>query len=445
MNDVIIIGGGPAGSAIGSLLSIAGIKNVILESANHPRQHVGESMVTSSTRVFKEIGFLPIMEREGFIHKYGASWHAPNGKEFAIEFREFPQEGVDQEYTYHVDRSKFDLLMLKHAESLGSKVYQGVHVKKALFEGSQAVGVRAAIDDHELDLFAKVIVDATGRNTLLGNQLKLKVKDPIFNQYAVHAWFSNVDRGEDFQTADFIHIYFLNIERGWVWQIPINEELTSVGVVADRNVLKGSHNDIESYFFGHINSNPDLLRAMAPAKRINEFKTEGDYSYSLSKFCGDGFVCIGDAARFVDPIFSSGVSVALYSATYASERIKLALETGDFSEAMFKPYEEKVRGGVGVWYEFIRLYYKLLPLFTHFIQSKTHRIEVLRLLQGEVYDRNQVPVLDAMRKYIESVEKSDNHLMKQALTSIPIDDVQDIIAGRENSLSSDPTNVEVNY
>jgi 1H-pyrrole-2-carbonyl-[peptidyl-carrier protein] chlorinase len=421
MYDVIIIGGGPAGSTMGSFLSKAGIKNVILESANHPRPHVGESMVTSSTRVFKEIGFLPTMEREGFVHKYGASWHPPTGKEFAIEFGEFPQEGIDQDYTYHVDRSKFDLLMLKHAEGLGSKVYQGIHVKQILFDGSQAVGVRAAIADHEFDLHAKVIVDATGRNTLLGNQLKLKVKDPIFNQYAVHAWFKDLDRGEEARTADFIHIYFLNIERGWVWQIPINDEITSVGVVADRNVLKEAHSDIETYFFNHVNSNPDLARALAPATRINEFKTEGDYSYSLSKFCGDGFVCIGDAARFVDPIFSSGVSVALYSAKYASERIKLAFETGDFSEAMFKPYEAKVRGGVGVWYEFIRLYYKLLPLFTHFIQSKAHRIEVLRLLQGEVYDRAQVPVLDAMRKYIEAVEKSDNHLMKKALTSISID------------------------
>ncbi|MFU8772576.1 MAG: NAD(P)/FAD-dependent oxidoreductase [Anaerolineales bacterium] len=152
MTDVIIIGGGPAGSAMGSLLSKAGIKNIILESANHPRPHVGESMVTSSTRVFKEIGFLPVMEREGFVHKFGASWHAPNGKEFAIEFGEFPQEGIDQDYTYHVDRSKFDLLMLKHAESLGTKVYQGVHVKKILFEGSKAVGVRAVVAGHEFDL-----------------------------------------------------------------------------------------------------------------------------------------------------------------------------------------------------------------------------------------------------------------------------------------------------
>lgn len=420
MNDVIIIGGGPAGSTMGAYLSMAGIDNLIIEKAVHPRPHVGESMVTSSTRVFREIGFLETMEREAFIHKFGASWHAPNGNEFAIEFREFPQEGVLQDYTYHVDRSKFDLLMLKHAESKGSKVLQGVGVSKVLFEDERAVGVRVKIGDREVDLHSKVVVDASGRNTLLGNQLKLKKKDPIFNQYAVHAWFENVNKGEG-HTADFIHIYFLKVERGWVWQIPITDTITSVGVVAEREVFKNSRLDLESYFYTHVNSNPDLAHAMANARRINEWKTEGDYSYSLERFVGDGYVMIGDAARFVDPIFSSGVSVALYSAKYASERICEAFASGDFSTATLFPYEQKIRQGVGVWYEFIRLYYKLLPLFTHFIQSKTHRLEVLRLLQGDVFDRGEVPVLDAMRKYIEAVENSESHLLKSQLTSMPID------------------------
>jgi hypothetical protein len=123
----------------------------------------------------------------------------------------------------------------------------------------------------------------------------------------------------------------------------------------------------------------------------------------------------------VDPIFSSGVSIALYSAKYGSERIRYALETNDFSAEALRLYEVKIREGVAIWYEFIRLYYKLLPLFTHFISSKKHRIEVLRLLQGDVFDRGEVPVLDAMRKYIETVEKSDTHILKHKLTSIPID------------------------
>jgi FADH2 O2-dependent halogenase len=405
---------------MGCFLSKAGIKNLIIEGVNHPRAHVGESMVTSSTRVFKDIDFLPVLEREGFVHKYGASWHAFNGEEAAIWFKEFPQDGIDQDYTYHVDRSKLDLLMLKHAESMGSEVWQGVKVSEVVFEDGYARGVRVKMGDSEVTLPCKMVVDASGRHTLLGRQLKLKQNDPIFDQFAVHAWYTDVDRGTE-ETGDFIHIYFLAVERGWCWQIPINHEITSMGIVAEKKVFREASLGTEAYFQKYVDSNPGLVKAMRNAKRINEFKKEGDYSYSLKKFCGNGHVMIGDAARFVDPIFSSGVSIALYSAKYAAERIKLAFETGDFSEAMLVPYEQKVRAGVGIWYEFIRLYYKLLPLFTHFIQSKEHRLEVLRLLQGEVYDRKDVPVLDAMRRYIRKVEESPDHLFKKHLSDIPID------------------------
>ena len=206
-------------------------------------------------------------------------------------------------------------------------MYQGVHVKKVLFEDDRATGVRIKICDKEVDLSCKIVVDASGRQTLLGQQLGLKKKDPIFNQYAVHAWFDGVDKGSG-QTADYIHIYFLPVERGWVWQIPITDEITSVGVVAEKEVFRQSKMDVEGYFQSHVNFNPELARAMKGARRINEFKSEGDYSYSMEKFVGNGFLMIGDAARFVDPIFSSGVSVAAHGAKFASESIRYRLQIG---------------------------------------------------------------------------------------------------------------------
>lgn len=421
MTDVIIVGGGPAGSTLGSYLSKLGIDNIIIEKAIHPRPHVGESMVMATLRVWDEIGFTPTMEAEGFPKKYGASWHpASKVEEIDIAFREFPQEGIHQEYTYHVDRAQFDLLMLKHAEQLGSKVLEGICVKEALFDGDQACGVVADLKGKPITLEGKIVVDATGRDTLLGRQLKLKKNDPIFDQYAVHAWYDNVDRGEG-PTADYIHIYFLPVERGWAWQIPITDEITSMGVVAEKRVFRTAKMDVEGYFQRYVESNPNLAAAMKNARRLNEFKCEGDYSYSMSDFCGNGWMLVGDAARFVDPIFSSGVSVAMHSAKFAAERIWCAFERGDFSRSTFVPYETKLRSGVNVWYDFIRLYYKLLPLFTYFIQAPEHRLGLLQLLQGDVYERETCPpVLQAMRKYIDTVERTPNHILRDYLTDVPV-------------------------
>ncbi len=432
MVDVIIIGGGPAGSSMGSYLSMKGISNLIIEKDNHPRPHVGKSMVVSSTRIFDEIGFLPIMEKEAFVKKGGASWHEPGGREFAIHFNELVHDDAPQSYTYHVDRSKFDLLLLKNAQRLGSQVIQGVSVKQVLFEGDQAVGVKVSLGGTELNIPAKIVVDASGRGTILGRQLNSKKNDPIFNQYAVHAWFEDVHRGDIEETLDYIHIHFLPVERGWAWQIPITDKITSIGIVVEREVFKEFKGDINAYFETYIKSNVALAKAMQSAKQINEFKTEGDYSYSMTNFVGNGFVLVGDAARFVDPIFSSGVSIALYCGKFASEVIETAIKSGNYSRETLLPYETKLKSGVSVWYEFIRLYYKLLPLFTHFVQSKKYRVEIHRLLQGDVFDRSEVDVLDAMRQYIEAVEKKENHIFRKQLSSIPIDEIPETILAESN-------------
>ncbi|HKV91316.1 MAG TPA: NAD(P)/FAD-dependent oxidoreductase [Candidatus Angelobacter sp.] len=416
MDPVVIIGGGPAASSVGSYLSMAGINNVILEKTHHPRAHVGESLVVSTTRIFQEIGFIQTMENEGFVRKYGAAWHPPgSGGSVFLQFREFPIEGVHQDYTYHVDRSRFDLLLLKHAESLGSKVYQGVHVKQVTFDDKgYANGVEVDFCGKNIKVPGSMVVDASGRATVLGTQLGFKKMDPLFNQFAVHAWFKDVERGETF-VDDFIHIYFLPVERGWAWQIPITDKITSVGVVAERDVFRNANRNYAGWFEELSKLTPTLANAMRNANRINEFKIEADYSYCMDRFCGNGFLLVGDAARFVDPIFSSGVSVALYSGKLAAEQIIKALNAGDTSDAALQAYEAVVRKGTRIWYEFIQVYYKLLPLFTYFIQHPDYREQIFHLLQGEVYYRENVPVLDAMRKRIEAIDKNEKHLLRQHL------------------------------
>ncbi len=423
MTDVIIIGGGPAGSVLGCYLSKMGISNTIIEKVMHPRPHIGESLVSSTVRIFDELDFLPVMEEQSFVRKYGAAWHPTQGRgEFYIEFAEFPQEGVNQDYTYHVDRATFDHLLLQHARKLGSKVIQGVGVKEVLFDESDyARGVVVDIDGVTAELEAKYVADCSGRGTILGNQRRLREKDPLFNQFAVTAHFENVVRSHDPKTADYIHIYFLPVERGWAWQIPIDDNITSIGVVTEKTVFQDSRQRKEEWFYEHIATTPDLAKAMENAKQIDDFNTEADYSYAMREFVGNGWLLVGDAARFVDPIFSSGISIAAESAKYAALQIQESMEKGDRSTEMLRPYETKIKAGVSIWYEFIKLYYKLMHLFTYFIQSKEHRLQILQLLQGEVYDREKAPVLDAMRDIIHTVENTPGHLWKPHLTDIPID------------------------
>jgi FADH2 O2-dependent halogenase len=422
MVDVVIIGGGPAGSVLASYLCKAGVSNTILEKAVFPRAHVGESLVSSTVRVFDEIGFLPTMESAGFPRKYGAAWHPTKGKgEFSIRFAEFPQEGVNQDYTYHVERSRFDQLLLEHARSLGCDVRENVAVRKVLFDDDgAATGVRVSVDGELSDITAKMVVDCSGRNTILGTQLGLRYKDPIFNQFAVAGWFENVHRSDNPEMVDYIHIYFLPVERGWAWQIPISDTVTSIGVVAEREVFKQSRQRTEDYFYDLAGGSPGLTAALENATMVDGFNTEADYSYGMNELVGNGWMLVGDSARFVDPIFSSGISIASEMAKTASKTIVAALDSGDWSRDALLPYENQVKAAVAVWYEFILLYYKLMHLFTYFIDSEEYRLQILQLLQGEVTDREAAPVLDAMRDVIRTVEETPGHLWKEHLTDIAI-------------------------
>jgi ABC-type nitrate/sulfonate/bicarbonate transport system ATPase subunit/flavin-dependent dehydrogenase len=417
--DVIIIGAGPAGSTLGAYLSGAGIHHLILDQAVHPRPHVGESLVCSTTRIFQEIGFLPVMERERFVHKHGAVWtHWADERQYTIRFREIPELGLTQEYTYHVDRARFDELLLKHASSKGSRVLQGARVEHVAFDRDGfAAGVRIRQAGEARFLRCKLVVDASGRSTVLGSQLRLKRNDPLFNQFAVHNWFEGVDRGAD-ETADYIHIHVLPMPRAWVWLIPINDKVTSVGVVTEGNDFVKSAEAVEGFFARHIRSHPLLAKQMANARPLHEFTREGNYSYVMDRFAGNGWLLVGDAARFVDPVFSSGVSVAMESAKRAAEVIIKSLSRGDVSAESFTAYEQTVRAGVDIWREFINLYYQLPPLFLSLIARPEARWQLTQLLQGDVYDRTAVPILETMRKEIAVVASDPRHPWREYLTSV---------------------------
>ena len=430
--DIAIIGGGPGGSALASYLSKAGLSCVIFERDLFPRPHVGESLVPSSTRVFKDIGFLEQMDQAGFPRKYGASWTASGrGPVYAtsfdglepdcnvnLRFEEREQPGVDRNYTFHVDRGKFDLMLLQHAHRHGATVYEGIQIRQVDFSEPGRPHLHYSIGRKDVSTTARLVVDASGRKTFLGNQLKLRVQDSVFDQYALHTWFEGYDRNtlaQDPSQKDFIFIHFLPVTNTWVWQIPITESITSIGVVTQKKNFAHSRQERQQFFWSCIESRPELAAGLRAAKQIRPLSEEGDYSYAMKQICGDNFLLIGDAARFVDPVFSTGVSIALNSARFASADIIRAAEIGDFSKASFQGYESTLRRGTKNWYEFISVYYRLNVLFTAFIQDPRYRIGVLKLLQGDVYDEEEPAVLKLMKDMVSEVEQNENHIWHRHL------------------------------
>jgi flavin-dependent dehydrogenase len=434
--DIGIIGGGPAGSTAAAYLAQAGLSVAVFESEMFPRPHVGESLVPATTPVLLETGAMPKVEAANFPKKYGAAWTSAqegdidhNGftglthdfRAAEVLFSERDQPGVDRDYTFHVDRSKFDLILLKHAEESGAKVFQGVRVNRVDFSDPNQVTLTTRVGPKELDITTKMVIDASGRKTMLGNQLKVKEMDPVFNQYAIHTWFDGFDRkalAVNKDQADYIFIHFLPVEDTWVWQIPITDTVTSIGVVTQKSKFAASKQEREEFFWATVGSRPELLDALKNSQQIRDFKTEGDYSYGMRQICGDRWVLIGDAARFVDPIFSSGVSVALNSARIACQDIIAAAEAGDFSKERFATYEKKLRRGTHNWYEFINIYYRLNILFTAFVQDPRYRVDVLKMLQGDVYDDDEPKALAAMREIVQAVESDPTHLWHRYLGNL---------------------------
>lgn len=439
--DIGIIGGGPGGAATAAYLAKAGLSCVVFEKELFPRPHVGESLVPSSTRVFRELGFFEQMDQAGFPRKYGAAWtsetnrpvydHGWEGLEglepesyVDVRFEERQQAGVDRAYTFHVDRGKFDLMLLQHAEKLGATIYEGVRVQNADFSTPGEPRINFSIAKKDVSTSVRMVVDASGRRTLLGNQLKLRVQDTVFDQYAIHTWFDGFNRRLFTQNEtqnNFIFVHFLPISNTWVWQIPITETITSVGVVTQKKNFAKSRQEREEFFWQCVESRPELAAGLRDAVQVHPFSDEGNYSYAMKQICGDNFMLVGDAARFVDPIFSTGVSIALNSARFASRDILRAAETGNFSKESFETYESTLRRGTKNWYDFISVYYRLNLLFTAFVIHPKYRLDVLKLLQGDVYDEEAPPVLNKMKQIVREVEQNENHLWHRHLGDLTSD------------------------
>ncbi|HTO06985.1 MAG TPA: ATP-binding cassette domain-containing protein [Myxococcota bacterium] len=379
--DVVVVGGGPAGSILASYLAGEGIDHVVLDRAVHPRPHVGESLVCSTTRVFDEIGFLQQLEHGDFVRKRGALFTLDGGRrELALEFRAMPDLGIAQDHTYHVDRSRFDELLLAHAAARGARIRQGTGAEAIDLAGDLP---RVTVAGGE-SLRARIVADASGRATLLGRQLRTRRNDPRLNQIAVHGWFRGVERGPD-DSADWIHIHVFDLPRAWAWQIPISAEVTSVGIVCEGQAGLARDENGEAFFGRMIASHPLLASRLGKAQALSALSVEGSQSYFGERLAGRGWIALGDAAQFVDPVFSSGVSVAAESARFAAQAIRDALRDPGHALERFAEYDETVRRGGEVWRDLILLFYRKPPVFLSLLEDPATRPALQSLLQGRVF------------------------------------------------------------
>jgi flavin-dependent dehydrogenase len=343
--DVVVIGGGPAGSTVSTILADSGLTVGLFERETFPRFHIGESLIPETYWVLKRIGMLPKMQASPFVKKFSVQFVNAEGKESApFYFHDNKPHECSQ--TWQVIRSEFDQMLLENAREHGVDAHEGAHVTEVLFDGDRAVGVTVkGIDGVRREVAAKVVVDASGQAALLQNKFKLRLWDPVLNKGAIWSYFEGAyrDSGRDegatmvIQTPD---------RQGWFWYIPQHDNTVSVGVVAPFDYLFKGRKDHDQTFNEEVARTPGVKKRIEKATRTTGFFVTRDYSYRSKEASGDGWVVIGDAFGFLDPLYSSGVLLALKSGELAADAIVDGLKKGDTSKAQLGAWAPEFNKGI---------------------------------------------------------------------------------------------------
>ncbi|MEO0796843.1 MAG: NAD(P)/FAD-dependent oxidoreductase [Verrucomicrobiota bacterium] len=350
--DCVIAGGGPAGTATGIRLAEAGMSVLIVEKKPFPRFHIGESLIPAANRMLKNLGVWDQIESGGFVRKYGAEFCYGDGTETVHNvFADGLVPGY--EYTYQVERSRFDKILLDRASSVGCEVLQPVEIKSIdQLDDRWELDIQSqSSSDHRIS--ANWFLDATGRSCLLGKELTLKRRDfDLPKRFAVFNHFFGVNRHPGSQAGNII---IVRVAHGWFWSIPLDEERTSVGLVTTRNEFRDRP---EAVFRDAVENNPFMRGWMKNAEAIDDFRCEVDYSYYREQSAGKNWMLLGDAAGFIDPVFSSGVYLALESASVASELLTGSAQArGSLSLKEQRQYHEQMQSHLNNMLELVTLFY----------------------------------------------------------------------------------------
>ena len=349
--DAIVIGGGPAGSTMASLLARAGLHVRVFERATFPRPHVGESLLPATLAILEEIGVLPAVAAEGFVKKWGATmcW-GKDAEPWSWHFRETNRR---YPHAYQVWRPRFDQILLQHSQQCGAVVEQGMAVADVLFEGDRATAV-VLQDGRRID--ASMIVDASGQATLLANKLRLKAWDSYFRNLAVYGYFRDC---RHLDSPDHGNIFIESYANGWLWKIPLAGGLSSIGAVVDRDVGAKAVREagLPAFLLRQIAAAPRTAAMVGDRRPIAKPVAVRDWSYAALRMVGPGYVLIGDAACFVDPLFSTGVHLAISAAHIGAAYVVSALADAAIGDEAADAFQRLYRTQYQHFHELARLFY----------------------------------------------------------------------------------------
>ena len=442
--DVIVMGGGPAGSSIASILAREGRQVILFEKEVFPRHHIGESLMTDTYWTFRRMGLLEKLKESPFVRKYSVQFANAAGKE-SRPFYFFEAQHHESAVTWQVTRAKFDEMLINHAAEQGAVVHQGVLVKQVLFEGDRAVGVEVQMPDGSREkFFANVVVDATGQMAMLSNKFRWRVRDPQLKKAVLYSYWKGAHREPDLNGGATLVLRTEHGSGGWFWYIPLEDDITSVGIVANPDyLLKGRGQDLAKIYQEEIEKCEPCHKRVAKGERVDKIYSILDYSYRSKHNAGNGFIIIGDAYGFLDPIYSSGVLLALKMAELAADAIHDAFQHDDFSAARLGQYQTKLDRGIESMRKLVYAFYNDGFSFSGFLRKyPDERFHIINLLIGDVFKEGVDEVYGPMSEFAEIppplYEQVDGNLVAQ----VPTPDESDILLSAKYQSFDDRAQVQ---
>jgi FAD-dependent halogenase len=352
--DVIVVGGGPAGTTASGLLSKWGRRVLLLEKEKFPRYHIGESLVPGVMPVIAELGATQIIEELGAVRKYGITmlW-GENPEPWTVRFDEVSSL---YPYVYEVKRAEFDNLLLAHTRRLGTTVIEEANVREALFEGDRCTGVRYSPvhSDDVIDVHAPFIIDASGQAKIMARHFETVGWHSDLKNLAAWTYFQG---GSRYAAQAAGNIVIENRTPGWLWMIPFSDRTCSVGYVAPIEEFTASGLKPAAVLHQRIDEAREVKRLLAGAVEVSQVRTAKDWSYTCERMSGPGFVQAGDAAAFIDPLFSTGVMLAMRSASSAARAVNKILDKPDLEASISQSYEDEYRAFLDMVISFVRFFY----------------------------------------------------------------------------------------